>query len=87
MMVWGSFQMMAGEEVRNQNFREHMKHHLQNEACHQHLTFFFRPPLAVDVYERLRRLVGVEVGRGEGGGRCHDGGEGWHEVSPRLVFT
>jgi hypothetical protein len=29
----------------------------------------------------------VEVGRGEGGGRCHDGGEGQHEVSPHLVLT
>jgi hypothetical protein len=29
----------------------------------------------------------VEVGRGEGGGRCHDGGEGQHEVSPCRVFT
>jgi hypothetical protein len=27
----------------------------------------------------------VEVGRGEDGGRCHDGGEGQHEVSPCLV--
>jgi hypothetical protein len=29
---------------------------------------------------------GVEVGRGEGGGRCHDGGKGQHEVSPCLCF-
>jgi hypothetical protein len=29
----------------------------------------------------------VEVGRGEGGGRCHDGGEGQHEVSPCLVLV
>jgi hypothetical protein len=28
----------------------------------------------------------VEVGHGEGGGRCHGGGEGQHEVSPHLVL-
>jgi hypothetical protein len=29
----------------------------------------------------------VEVGQGEGGGQCHDGGEGQHEVSPCLVWA
>jgi hypothetical protein len=28
----------------------------------------------------------VEVGRGSSGRRCHDGGEGQHEVSPCLVL-
>ena len=76
---------MAGEEVRIQIFREHIKTSAQKQACHHHLTFFFRPPLAVDVYKRLRGSDRVEVGRGEGGGRCHDGGEGQHEVSPCVV--
>jgi hypothetical protein len=78
---------MADEEVRNRFFCEHIKTSAQKQACHHHLTFFFRPPLAVDVYKRLRGSDRVEVGRGEGGGRCHDGGEGQHEVSPCLVLV
>jgi hypothetical protein len=78
---------MAGEEVRIQIFREHIKTSAQKQACHHHLTFFFRPPLAVDVYERLRGSDRAEVGRGEGGGRCHDGGEGQHKVSQCFVLV
>ena len=78
---------MADEEVRIQIFREHIKTSAQKQGCHQHLTFFFRPPLAVDAYERIRGSDWVEVGRGEGGHRCHDGGEGQHEVSPCLVLV
>ena len=85
--MWGGWQAVAGEEVRIQIFCELTKGSPQNKACHQHLTFFFRPPLAVNVYERLRGSDWVEVGRGEGGGRCHDGGEGQHEVSPCLVLV
>ena len=75
-MVWGVKQTMADEEVRNRFFCEHIKTSAQKQACHHHLTFFFRPPLAVDVYKRLR-----------GSDRVHDGGEGQHEVSPCLVLV
>ena len=78
---------MVDEEVRNRIFCELTKGSPQNKACHQHLTLFFRPPPAVDVFGRPRGSDRVEVGRGEGGGRCHDGGEGQHEVSPHLVVA
>jgi hypothetical protein len=71
---------MAVEEVRDQNFREQIKTSPQKQACHQHLTLFFRPPPAVDVFGRPRGSDQVKVGREEGGRQCHDGGEGQHEV-------
>jgi hypothetical protein len=86
-LAWGDLQTVAGEEVRIQIFRELIKTSAQNQACNQNLTFFFRPPRAVDVYERPRGSDRVEVGRGEGGGQCHDGGEGQHEVSPCLCLV
>jgi hypothetical protein len=67
---------MADEEVRNRFFCELTKGSPQNKACHQHLTLFFHPPPAVDIYERSRGSDGVDVGCGSSGGRCHDGGEG-----------
>jgi hypothetical protein len=78
--------MMADEEVSDQNFRDQIKTSPHKQACHQHLTLFFHPPPAVDIYERPRGSDWVEVGHGEGGGRCHGGGEGQHEVSPHLVL-
>jgi hypothetical protein len=79
--------MMADEEVRDQNFREQIKTSPRKQACHQHLTLFFHPPPAVNVNERPWGSDRVKVGRGEGGGRCQDGGKGQHEVSPHLVLT
>jgi hypothetical protein len=35
---------MAVEEVKDQNFREEIKTSPPKQACHQHLTLFFRPP-------------------------------------------
>jgi hypothetical protein len=70
------------EEVWNRIFCELIKASPQNHWCNRHLTLFFHPPPAFDVYERPRGSDRVEVGHGEGGGRCHDAGEGQHEVSP-----
>jgi hypothetical protein len=79
--------MMKDEEVSDQNFREQIKTSPPKQACHQHLTLFFHPPPAVDIYERPQGSDWVEVDRGEGGGRCHGGEEGQQEVSPHLVFA
>jgi hypothetical protein len=54
---------MADEEVRDQNFCEQIKTSTQKQACHQHLTLFFHPPPAVDVYERPWGSDRLEVGR------------------------
>jgi hypothetical protein len=85
-LAWGDLQTVAGEEVRIQIFHEHIITSAQKQACQQHLTLFFCPPPAVDVYERLRGSDRMKVGHGEGGGQCHDGGEGQHEVSTCLVL-
>jgi hypothetical protein len=69
----GGWQTMADEEVRDQNFREQIKTSPPKQACHQNLTFFFRPPPAFDERERLRGSDGVKDGCGASGGRCHDG--------------
>jgi hypothetical protein len=61
------------------------KYHPKTSLPSTYLTLFFHPPPAVDIYERPRGSDWVEVGRGEGGGWCHGGGEGQHEVSPHLV--
>jgi hypothetical protein len=86
-LAWGLWQSMADEEVRNRIFCEHIKASPQNYWCNQHLTLFFCPSSAVDVHNRPRGSDRVEVGRGSSGRRCHDGGEGQHEVSPCLVYA
>jgi hypothetical protein len=71
---------------RSKFFVNKSKRHPKNKACHQHLTLFFRPLPAVGIYGRPRGSDRVEVGHGSSGRRCHDGGEGEHEVSPCLVL-
>jgi hypothetical protein len=83
-LTWGDCQTMEVEEVRDRNFHEQIETSPPKQAYHQHLTFFFRPQLAVDVYKRLRGSDRVDVGHGASGTRCHDGGER-QEVSPCLV--
>jgi hypothetical protein len=60
----GAWQVMAVEEARVKNCHEHIKTSTQNDAYHQHLTFFLGLPLAVEIYERQRQSDGVEVGCG-----------------------
>jgi hypothetical protein len=60
---------MAVEEVRDQNFREHITHHnISSITRLSSKSQIFRPPLAVDVYKKPRELDGVEIGRGSSGG-------------------
>ena len=89
--VVGGWSEVVGRRWRSMRweikiFREQIKTSPQKQACHQHLTLFFHPPPAVGIYERPWGSDQVEVGRGSSGRRCHDGGEGQHEVSPCLVL-
>ena len=83
-MGWVTGVCRRGGETKT--FGELIKTLRKNDACRQNLTFFFRPPLAVNERERLRGLDGARDGRGASGGRCHDG-EGINEVSSFLVFN
>jgi hypothetical protein len=77
---------MADEEVRDQNFREQINTSPPKQACHQNLTFFFRPLPDVDERERLRG----RMGRGMAVGQVEDDvmmGRGRNEVSSFLVFA